>query len=367
MIEIDIAHRIGNFTLEVKLEIGRETVVLFGPSGAGKSATLRSVAGLLEPLRGRIALNGRVVFDRATGINLAPRVRHIGYVPQNYALFPHMTVLQNIAYALPGVVHREAERRVREMVALVGLEKLEARYPRQLSGGQQQRVALARALAAEPVALLLDEPLSALDPPTRSVLRAHLRELQQHFQIPVVYVTHDLTEAYLLADRIAIYAEGRLLQVDGPGEVLRHPATRHVARLVGVKNILDGQLVRRVEGGMAVHVGEAELVTPPTLVAPGEDVTLCVRGERILFVRPERSSVQRDNLFRGRIVGETHDGTMVTLAFRMEGARLTPGREYDLEIELPLYAYERLGLGNQREWQVALRRDAIHLITEIGT
>jgi ABC-type Fe3+/spermidine/putrescine transport system ATPase subunit len=306
-------------------------------------------------------LHERVLFDANARLNLPPQARRIGYVPQSYALFPHQTAAQNIAYALRGLSRRDSERRVAEMLELVGLQGLAHQRPAQLSGGQQQRVALARALASRPDALLLDEPLSALDAPTRADLRRNLRELQARFQIPVLFVTHDLAEAYFMADRIAVYDAGHVLQMDTPSEVLRRPATRRVAQLMGVKNILDGQIVTRGADGLCVRIGQVELATPPVALQ-GASVSLCVRPERIVLVRPERLAQERENLLCGRIVGEMNDGSLVVLSFRLDGARLTPERAHDLDIELPVYIYERLGLASQREWHVSIKRDAIHVI-----
>ncbi len=369
MLSVAVHRQYGPFVLDVSFTVGQELAVLFGPSGAGKSLTLRAVAGLMRPDRGRIVLNDRTLFDAGAGIHLAPQARHIGYVPQSYALFPHMTARQNVAYGLHGLPRDEAERRIGRMLSLVGLSDLAQHFPSQLSGGQQQRIALARALIREPDALLLDEPLSALDAPTRAELRGNLRELQRQFRIPMLFVTHDLAEAYFMADRVAVYGQGRILQMDAPGEVLRHPANRRVAHLMGVKNIFDGRIVESSEEGLRVCVGAVELLTPPppasgqqTMEGDNAEVCVCVRPERIILVRPERLSPGRENLLRGRIVGEMNDGTMAVLTFRLDGARLTPERGYDLEIELPVYVYERLGLASQREWFVSIRRDAMHVL-----
>ena len=369
MLQIEIRRQWGRFALDVSLAVAQELTVLFGPSGAGKSLTLRAVAGLMRPDNGRIVLNGRTLYDAEAGINLAPQARRVGYVPQSYALFPHMTAAQNIGYPLHGRPRAEITRQVGDMLSLVELSGFEQRYPSQLSGGQQQRVALARALIRQPDALLLDEPLSALDAPTRAELRRSLRELQRHYHIPVLFVTHDLAEAYFMADHLAVYGEGRILQMDTPGEVLQHPANRHVAQLIGVKNIFDARVEARTADGLRVCVGEVELSTPyPTALergsaeGPGVNVCLCVRPERIILVRPERLSPERENLLRGRIVGEMNDGTMAVLKFKLAEGRLTPERGHDLEIELPVYVYERLDLASQRDWLVSIKRDAMHVL-----
>ncbi len=362
ILEINIGHRLGRFDLDISLSIERELVVLFGPSGAGKSLTLRAVAGLLHPERGRIVLNGRVLFDRAAQIDLPSRLRRVGYVPQSYALFPHMTTAQNIAYGLAHLPSQEAAHRVDEMIELVGLRGLEKQRPAQLSGGQQQRVALARALVARPEVLLLDEPLSALDAPTRADLRRNLQSLQKHFQIPMLFVTHDLSEAYFLADRLAVYGAGRILQSGSPGEILVSPSSLQVARTVGAKNILPGRLVDPARVRVVDHDIE---IRPATVAVPGQQVFLCVRPERIMLIRPDRgNSAEHENPIEGTIIDETSDGLMATLYFRAARGRLRPDEPYDLQIDLPVYVYERLGLGQERRWTATLKKNSMHLILD---
>ena len=363
MLQVDITKEIGNFALRVHLNIGAQVLVLFGPSGAGKSFTLNCLAGLVVPDRGSIRLGDRVLFDRATGVNVPARARRIGYVFQNYALFPHLTVRDNIAFGLRG--GRDAKTRVDELLELVGLTSLAARHPAQLSGGQQQRVALARALAPRPELLLLDEPFSALDAPTRMELRRELLAVQRQFQVPTVFVTHDLGEAYFLADKMAVIDAGEIVQQDSPGEILRRPCTLRVARAVGVKNILPGEIVARTASSCRVRVGAVML---DALLQPfdvGARVNVCLRPERIMLLRPERTGRSSDeNALHGEIVQEMNDGMTVTLFFRAEGARLVAdaAQDHDLQIELPVYIYERLDLARQRWWTVSLRKNTMHLI-----
>ncbi|MBI3942910.1 MAG: ABC transporter ATP-binding protein [Chloroflexi bacterium] len=369
MLHLAVTHRLAAFALEVDLSVGPELMVLFGRSGAGKSMTLRAVAGLVRPDRSRIVLNSRILSDSEVGINLPPQARRIGYVPQSYALFPHLTVAQNVAYGLHKLSPQEAEHRVSEILSLVGLSGLEKRRPAQLSGGQQQRVALARALVIQPEALLLDEPLSALDAPTRASLRQDLRSLQRHFQIPVLFVTHNLAEAYFMADHIAVYHQGHILQVASPGEVLMQPAEVQVAELMGVKNIFPGLVVRwdKEEQATRVRIGQLELLSPLSAIPPGAPVWLCVRPERIRLIRPERLediTRPRDNVLQGYIVEEVSEGTTTTLCFRLDALRLSPSLSHDLEIDLPVYVYERLHLAHIRRWSISLPRDAIHIIPQ---
>ncbi len=209
---IRISKKVKGFSLDVEWEIGNEVAVLFGYSGAGKSMTLQSIAGTLKPDYGFIRLGGRVYYDSSRNVNEPPRNRPFGYVFQDLALFPHMTVEENIAYGVPGMCKDECEEKCKGMISLFHLDGLEKKLPSEISGGQKQRVALARALMRRPEMLLLDEPFSALDYPLRVEMGKLLREIHEAFEIPVVLVTHDISEAYALADRMIIYADGRVAQ-----------------------------------------------------------------------------------------------------------------------------------------------------------
>ncbi len=365
MFEIAIHRRLNGFRLNVELTAPEnETIVLFGPSGAGKSMTLASVAGFIPLDSGRIVLGERALFDSAKQINLPPQQRRIGLVKQDLALFPHLTVEENITYGLFRESADARRERSRAFLHLMNLDELAARYPAQLSGGQQQRVALARALVTRPDLLLLDEPFSALDAPTRMTLRQELRDLQREFKIPTVFVTHDLGEAYFLADRLAVIDAGAILQIGRPGEILRRPNNLRVARAVGVKNILPGVMVARDGARTRVRVGDVILDAPPYPFDVGMSVHVCLRPERITLLRPERVRASSDeNALHGQLIRESSDGATVTLFFRVDNTRLVKDQDYDLQIELPVYIYERLNLATQREWTVLLRRNAVHLIS----
>jgi molybdate transport system ATP-binding protein len=206
---------------------------LVGPSGCGKTTVLRCLAGLERPERGRITFGDEVWFDSTQRILRRPQTRGIGYLFQEYALFPHLTVMDNIGYSLAREAKGAARRRVVELVEMLQLAGLESRYPQQLSGGQQQRVALARTVAARPRLLLLDEPLSALDAPTRSELRDQLRQVLAEWAIPTIVVTHDAAEVEALADYVVVLCDGRVRQQGPVAEVFRQPADADVARIVG--------------------------------------------------------------------------------------------------------------------------------------
>lgn len=364
MLEFHLRKQLDGFELKVDLSAPPESiVVLFGPSGAGKSMTLGAVAGFLPLDAGRIVVGARVLLDSEKGINLAPQQRRIGLVRQDLSLFPHLTVEQNIAFGLFRERPNTARARTQDLLRLVHLDGLGARHPAELSGGQQQRVALARALAPRPDLLLLDEPFSALDAPTRVALRHELCELQSEFKIPMVFVTHDLGEAYFLADQLTVMDAGEIVQSGTPGDILRRPQNLTVARATGVKNILPGVISACDRQATLVRVGDAIVQAPSYPFDAGDRVHLCLRPERIMLLRPERAGRSSDeNALQGRLIHETSDGTNVTLYFRSEDMRLAPGQDYDLQIELPVYIYERLNLAVQREWTVSLRKNAIHLI-----
>jgi molybdenum ABC transporter molybdate-binding protein len=222
-------HQLREFTLDLDVEVGNETLVLIGPSGCGKTTTLRALAGLLRPDRGHVRINGEPVFDTERGIDLPPEQRGIGYLVQNYALFPHLSVTDNIAYGLRHLDGPSRRRRVQEVVDLVGAERLVSARPSSLSGGEQQRVALARALARHPRLLLLDEPLSALDVSARVSVRAELASLIKRLDIPVIVVTHDYEDVRVLADRVIVLDAGRALQSGSPRSIAAYPAHPFVA------------------------------------------------------------------------------------------------------------------------------------------
>lgn len=227
-----------------------EFFTLLGPSGCGKTTTLRLVAGLEEPDNGEIRLNGNPIVSPKRGIFLPPDKRNMGMVFQSYAIWPHLTVFENVAFPLR--VRREPAGVIRERVAealeLVGLRGLEGRVATELSGGQQQRVALARALVYTPILLLLDEPLSNLDAKLREQMRFELRSLQRRLKLPVLYVTHDQTEAMTISDRIAVMHQGRLEQVGTPDEVYEMPATPFVGDFLGRTIVLEGTVKKDEKG-----------------------------------------------------------------------------------------------------------------------
>ncbi len=250
-LNLDFSLPLRSFRLELALAVGRETFALVGPSGAGKTSVLRAVAGLLRPERGRIAFDERVLFDAAAKIDRPPEERRVGFVFQEYALFPHMTVEQNVVYA--------GRARAAEVLERFRIAHLANARPGELSGGERQRVGLARALAREPDMLLLDEPLSALDTHTRAGVRAELKELLDHLDLPVLLVTHDFQDAAVLADRGAVLVDGRLRQIGTPTELIAAPADAFVASFTGA-NLLSGRARPGRDGLTEVTLDEGSVL-----------------------------------------------------------------------------------------------------------
>lgn len=232
MVSVKLIKKVQGFTLDVDWEIGNELAVLFGYSGAGKSMTLQMIAGLAIPDEGRIDVGGRALFDSSDRTNVPPRKRSIGYVFQDLALFPHMTVRENILYGAKGLDKKESEDALREMIEIFHLDKLGNNLPSEISGGQKQRVALARALIRRPHMLLLDEPFSALDNPVRMEMRKLLMGIRDELNIPVIMVTHDMSEAHTMADTMLVYAGGKVVQTGPPSEVFNNPASHEVEALI---------------------------------------------------------------------------------------------------------------------------------------
>ena len=279
-----VSKRYGDATAlaEVDLRVADgEFFTLVGPSGCGKTTTLRLVAGFESPTTGAVRFGGREM----TGV--PPEDRDVGIVFQSYALFPHMSVAENVAYGLrfrDPPAGRSVDERVTELLDLVDLPGTGDRDPDELSGGQQQRVALARALAPEPDLLLLDEPMSALDARLRERLRQQVKRIQSDLDITTLYVTHDQEEALAVSDRVAVMNEGRVEQVGTPQDVYRRPETRFVAEFVGENNVFDGRVAGHGGETTAVSVGDADLRIPRVDAAEGESVTFCVRPEALSVV-----------------------------------------------------------------------------------
>ncbi|HEM62352.1 MAG TPA: ATP-binding cassette domain-containing protein [Chloroflexi bacterium] len=307
----DLSVDLGEFHLrhvDLEIEAG-EYFVILGPTGAGKTVLLETVAGLFHHSSGAIFLDGEEVS------HTPPERRGIGFVYQDYALFPHLTVADNVAF---GLKLRRVERagigeRVVRVSELLGIGDLLHRRPNTLSGGEQQRAALARALVVEPRVLLLDEPLSALDPETREALRRELAVVQSQLGTTTLHVTHDFEEAVALGHRIAVMNEGRIVQVGSPEEIFRKPASEFVARFVGVRNIFEVQASRREDGYLTLSVDGVEILATADVIGP---VHASIRPEDIVVSRERlRSSAQ--NCYPGLITEIADRGALVWVTVRV--------------------------------------------------
>ncbi|WP_121352767.1 ABC transporter ATP-binding protein [Pseudomonas aeruginosa] len=300
---------------DLNLDIRKgEFLTLLGPSGSGKTTSLMMLAGFEPPTAGEILLAGRSIN------NVPPHKRDIGMVFQNYALFPHMTVAENLAFPLSvrGMSKTDVKERVKRALSMVQLDAFAGRYPAQLSGGQQQRVALARALVFEPQLVLMDEPLGALDKQLREHMQMEIKHLHQRLGVTVVYVTHDQGEALTMSDRVAVFHQGEIQQIEPPRNLYEHPRNTFVANFIGENNRLSGQLLscdgeRCVVGlprgekveALAVNVGQ-----------PGEPVTLSIRPERVRLNGASESCVNR---FSGRVAEFVYLGDHVRVRLEVCG------------------------------------------------
>lgn len=303
----------GRVVVEARFAMALEppsVLILFGPSGAGKTTVLRCLAGLEWPERGEIRFGQEVWVDTASGVHLPAQKRQLGCMFQEYALFPTHSVAGNIAFGLGSLSGAGRRQRVAELLELLQLQGTEQLRPDQLSGGQRQRVALARALARHPRLLLLDEPLSALDAPTRATVRGELRQLLERLAIPSVVVTHDWEEALALGDQMVVLHDGRVLQIGSPQDVFNRPQNAGVAKIVGIESVIPGRVIESAGGLVTTDVAGLKLLAVG-VGQPGAEVFACIRAEDVIIetVRTGATSA------RNRLVGTVREvnplGTLV--------------------------------------------------------
>jgi molybdate transport system permease protein len=357
-LEVAIEKRVSGFRLAVEFMADGAPLGLLGPSGSGKTMTLRAIAGLERPDRGRIVLHGRVLFDSARGINVSARERSIGLLFQNYALFPHLTIAENIAFGLRRVAEPERERRVERQLTAAHLNNLASRYPASLSGGEQQRVALARALAVEPAALLLDEPFSALDTHLRSALERQLRETLGAYRGATLFVSHNLEEAYRVCGELAVLERGEVVARGPKEDIFRHPPTIEVARLTGCKNFsrarrrVDG-LIEALDWGCKLHVTH-EFAKPPEHVA--------IRAHHIRVHAPAAAPETRENIFPCWLAAMTETPFRVTLDLRIGSPPPSPT---DFHVQAEVFKQEWEAFRNMPQpWRAEFAPDRLFLLPD---
>jgi molybdate transport system ATP-binding protein len=337
-----------------------QLLALVGPSGSGKSTILRCIAGLQRSAVGRVACADTLLYDTATGVDLTPQRRRVGMVFQDYALFPHLSALDNVRLVLRDLPEPERDARARHWLARTRVAGLEARRPEQLSGGEQQRVALARALARNPTMLLLDEPFSAVDQVTRHRLRLELADLARDLEVPIVLVTHDLDEASMLADQICVLRHGRTLQQGTPDEVLARPVSAEVARLIDTRNIHQALVAAHAPDGTWSELswGARTLRTCHVpAFAVGARVAWCVTATNVLLVPDHARREDGENGFDTRVIGLLRGGALTQVVLKCSGA---PGLL--LHMTLPTRVARRHALEVGRALRVSLPREAIHVM-----
>jgi molybdate transport system permease protein len=358
-LEVTIEKQLSDFRLAVDFTADGMPLGLLGPSGSGKSMTLRAIAGLETPDRGRIVLDGRVLFDSARRIDVPARARHTGLLFQHYALFPHLTVAENIAFGLQRLPERERARRVAQQLAAAHLDGLASRYPRSLSGGEQQRVALARALAVEPACLLLDEPFSALDTHLRNALERQLGETLGSYRGSAVFVSHNLEETYRVCGEIVVLARGGVAGRGPKEEIFRHPPTLEVARLTGCKNFsrarhAGGGLVEAQDWGVTLRVTQAP-AAPPEHIA--------IRAHHIRVRAADGTVAQgSDNVFPCWLAAISETPFRVTLDLRIGGL---PANSSDFHLQAEVFKQEWETFRTlPQPWQVELAPDRLFLLPD---
>lgn len=344
------------FTLDVEAEFGPGFHVLFGASGSGKTTLLDCIAGLTEPDEGRIALDERTLSDTSKNVNVPTFQRGVGYVLQAQALFPHLTVRENIGFGI--VAERNQSSTVAAITKSMDIDGLGDRRPAKLSAGQRQRVALARSLVANPQLLLMDEPLAALDAKTKSTIVDVLRRWNEVHQIPILYVTHDREEAYSLGERLIVMEEGKIIAIGDPQQVLTSPVRHSIAQLAGFENLLQCEIISEHadQGTMSCRVADTELsVEVPLTRVVSKKVVLGIRAGDILVAGERPQEISARNVFLGSIESIERRGGLVRLLVNVKGAlfeaHVTPGAQIALRLS-----------GGKNVWLV-IKTYSCHLLT----
>ncbi len=355
-LEMDVTRPLDSFTLHIHLRATRGAVGLLGASGAGKSMTLRLIAGVASAASGRIALNGVVLYDSEARINLPPAQRRIGIVFQDYALFPHMTVAENIAFGLHALPPAERNRRVQHQLARMGIAHLAHRYPGEISGGERQRTAIARSMAVEPAALLLDEPFAALDPHLRRHLEGQLREALAGFNGAILFVTHDMEEAFRFCTDLLVLDRGQVIASGPRQQLFDAPRTVTAARLTGCKNIAPARIIPAQPMRIAIPAWQCELALA---VAPPAGLThIGYRSHQLRFAPP----ADAPNVFPCWLVETSEAPHEMTLYLRLHAAPAA-GDSHPIQADIPKDQWRVLSVQPQ-PWLVQLDPARILLLEE---
>jgi molybdate transport system ATP-binding protein len=346
------------FVLDVSIRVPPGITILFGPSGAGKSTLLDCIAGLVTPSAGRIAVGDKLLFDSQSNVDLAPQERHVAYVFQTLALFPHMTAEENVAYGLAHLPPRQRAERVAEALQAMAVAALRGRKPAQISGGERQRIALARSLVTEPRVLLLDEPLSGLDAHIAAAIIDDLRTWNASHKIPILYVTHSRDEAAALGERVIAIDQGRIAGEGAPLDVLEAPRRKRLAQAAGFENLLDGKIValHQTDGTMRVRLAESpcEIEVPLGFAALGDSVCIAIRAGDILMATHPPEGLSARNVLEGQIVSLETRGVVTE-------ALVDCGAQFTVHVT-PAAARELQLTPGQRVWLV-LKTHSCHLVS----
>jgi len=347
------------FHLDLNVQIPAGITILFGPSGAGKSTLLDCIAGLTSPDAGRIAIDGKAVFDSNENVNLAPQNRRVAYVFQTLALFPHMSVERNVAYGLRGAAEQTRAALVTEILQMFHVEKLRERKPREISGGEKQRVALARSLVTRPHVLLLDEPLTGLDTELKGAIISDLRAWNAAHKIPILYVTHSREEVDALGERMIALEDGKIASEGTPREVLEAPRRRRLAQAAGFENLLSGTVVdlREPDGVMRVRLADAdcEIEVPLGHAAPGDRVRVAIHAGDILLATERPKGLSARNVLGGEITSLERRGALVV-------ARVNCGVPFTVHVTPG--AVRALELVHERKVWLVLKTHSCHFVED---
>jgi molybdate transport system ATP-binding protein len=348
----------GTFNLNVHFRALAGFTILFGASGAGKTTLLDCIAGLTDPDDGRIAIGGEDLYDSEKKRNVAAWKRRIGYVPQDLALFPHLTAEENVAYGLHALSAGERRTRSREILSAFRIDHLRDRRPAEISGGERQRVALARTLVTAPLALLLDEPLAALDHPTKSSLVGDLRKWNQNHRVPILFVTHNQEEVFALGDEVIVLEAGRIVAQGQPHDVMRAPRLETVAHLSGVENIFDATVLALHEdrGTMTCHLrsGTVELETPLVGAQVGSNLRVGIRAGDLLLATESPRGLSARNVLPGTIRRLVQRDVIVSAMVDCGGS--------EFEVHLTLAARDALGLAPGKNVWIVVKTHSCHLM-----
>jgi len=351
-------HPEGTFGLNIHFRALAGFTILFGASGAGKTTLLDCIAGLTTPDEGRITIGGEALYDAENKQNVPTWSRRIGYVHQDVALFPHLTAEKNVAYGLRTLNSSEQTSRCREILEALRIADLRDRRPAQISGGERQRVALARALVTQPRALLLDEPLTALDRPTRSSLVSDLRKWNQNHRVPILLVTHSAEEVFALGDEVIMLDAGRILSQGQPHEVMRAPTQETVANLAGFENIFDATVValNELRGTMTCQLGNGapDLETPLVRAEAGSHLRIGIRAGDLLLAIENPRGLSARNILPGTIRRMEQRDVIVAATVNCGGA--------NFEVHLTLAARDALQLTPGKDVWVVVKTHSCHLL-----